>query len=169
MTVDILLSQSLMLPSSYPTANTSLSVRLCAIAVTGTEHRSSRHRLISSPFFTSQHKTSSLAATMACPAPVPARSFAVHTKFDVLVATTPNDLTCSYFLPIVSLYFWAISVTSYSQVRFHHSGRGCGPFRLTLLDTRRKERLSECRRTLDLSQDQTNVGFFFTLSIIFRR
>src|SRR3569833_49342 len=96
--VAILLSQSRMLPSSYPTANTSLSVLLCAIAVTWALHFSSRHRPSNSPFLTSQYKTSSLAATTAWPTPVPERSLEVHTMLEVLEVTRPNDLEYSNFL-----------------------------------------------------------------------
>ena len=97
-TVAILLSQRRMLPSSYPTAKKSGSALLCAIAVTGALHRSSFQRLRSSPFFISQQRTSSLAATTAWPALVPLRSLACQTMFDVAEATTPKDLACSYLL-----------------------------------------------------------------------
>jgi hypothetical protein len=46
----------------------------------------------------SQQRTSSFAATIACPAPVPVRSLDDHTRFEVDEATTPKDLPCSYFL-----------------------------------------------------------------------
>src|SRR6478736_739960 len=98
MTEEILLSHNRILPSSYPTAKTSLSDLLCAMAVTGIVHLSSLQRFVISPFLISQQRTSSFAATIACPALVPVRSFEDHTMFEVGEATTPKNLPCSYFL-----------------------------------------------------------------------
>lgn len=102
MVVEILLSQRRMLPSSYPTANISLSVLLCARAVTCALQFSSRHRDSSSPFLMSQHSTSSLAATTAWPAPVAVFWLFDQTMLDELDVIRPNDLECSYFLEVSS-------------------------------------------------------------------
>ena len=89
---------------TYPTAYTSGSAWLRSIAVTSALHLLSRHRLSSSPFFTSQHRTSSFAPTKAWPAPLPrfklprALLFCVHTTFDEAELTRPKVEDCSYFL-----------------------------------------------------------------------
>jgi hypothetical protein len=100
MIVAIFESQSRMLPSSYPTAKISLSVVLWTIAVTCDLQLLSFHRLNSSPFLISQHRTSSFAGTMALPAPV-FREVSVSADqiaFDVLELTRPKIFDCSYFL-----------------------------------------------------------------------
>ena len=87
-----------------PTAYISGSLLLCAIAVTSAWHALSLHRPNNSPFFTSQHSTSSLAPTMARPAPVDrvlgfgACSSGLQTVFEEAEVITPNVFECSYFL-----------------------------------------------------------------------
>lgn len=74
---------------------------LWAIAVTLAREFSARQRARSSPFLMSQTRTSSLAATMAWPAPValPAvRDGDDHTIFELGETTTPKDLEGSNFL-----------------------------------------------------------------------
>lgn len=110
MVVEILLSQRRMLPSSYPTANTSLSVLLWARAVTCALQFSSRHRDRSSPFLISQHMTSSLAATTAWPAPVAVLWLLVQRMLDELDVIRPNDLECSYFLRALLARYWDLVI-----------------------------------------------------------
>lgn len=98
----------------YPTANTSGSALLRTITVTSALQSLSFHRLTSSAFFTSQHKTSSTAPTMAFPAPdvrkvlvspIPSRT---HRALDEVDVMSPKVLECSYFLHILaaSLCLW---------------------------------------------------------------
>lgn len=68
------------------------------MAVTWALQSSSRQRDKSSPFFMSQHRISSFAATTACPAPVLVFSREDQTILDELDVTRPNDFECSYFL-----------------------------------------------------------------------
>lgn len=126
MTVAVLESQMRMLPSSYleeetkplsdiavwtsdsyettyPTAKISSSVLLCVIAVTCALHEVSRHLPSSSPFFTSQLRTSSLAPTKARPAPVlraapESTSSRAQIAFDDADVTSPKVFECSNFL-----------------------------------------------------------------------
>src|SRR5690242_7160637 len=102
MAVDVLASQIRMLPSAYPTAKTSGSISLLQMTVTSSVQLASRHLLNSSPFFTSQQRTSSFAAAYARPAPedlVPGcTASAAQTRFEVAVATTPKASLCSYLL-----------------------------------------------------------------------
>ena len=80
------------------------SALLFAIAVTSALQLLSFHRLRSSPFFTSQHKTSSSAPMIARPAPEErvaafcAFSSGAHTAFEEAEVTMPNVFECSYFL-----------------------------------------------------------------------
>ena len=83
------------------------SALLFAIAVTSALQLLSFHRLRSSPFFTSQHKTSSSAPTIARPAPeervaafcaFSAFSSGAHTAFEEAEVTMPKVFECSYFL-----------------------------------------------------------------------
>lgn len=87
-----------------PTAYISGSALLWAIVVTSALQSLSFHRARSSPAFTSQHKTSSSAPTMAFPAPEARRavfatlSSGAHTTLEEVEVINPNVLECSYFL-----------------------------------------------------------------------
>ena len=90
------------LEETYPTAKISSSVLLCVTTLTCALQEESRHLPRSSPFFTSQQRTSSLAPTMARPAPVwraaPACSSLAQIAFDDAEATSPNVFECSNLL-----------------------------------------------------------------------
>lgn len=113
---------------AYPTAKISSSVLLCVIAVTSALQPGSRHLLSSSPFFTSQQRTSSLAPTIARPAPVgravpKTSSSLVHTAFDEADVTRPKVWECSNFLLLsVSqasiLHYWAFLTHKYDLTIF---------------------------------------------------
>lgn len=120
-----------MAEEAYPTAKTSSSVLLCVTTVTWALHAESRHRPRSSPFFTSQQRTSSLAPTIARPAPVWRTAPAVCSSFDQMAfdeaeATSPNVFECSNFLkskirsPILPEPNWHL------QIRFHHRWKWMG-------------------------------------------
>lgn len=75
------------------------------MAVTCALQSASRHWLSSSPFLTSQQRTSSLAPTIARPAPVrravpETSSSLAQTAFDEAEATRPKVLECSNFLQL---------------------------------------------------------------------
>ncbi len=69
------------------------------MAVTSALQLLSRHLLSSSPFLTSQHKTSSIAPTYARPAPVDEEAVSdVHSTLEEAEVIAPNVCECSYFL-----------------------------------------------------------------------
>lgn len=87
----------------YPTAKISSSVWLCVTTVTCALQAESRQRPSNSPFLTSQHKTSSLAPTIARPAPVwraapRVCSSLAQIALDDAEAMSPNVSECSNFL-----------------------------------------------------------------------
>lgn len=111
-----------------PTAYMSRSVLLCTITVASAVQPRSFHRPRSSPFFTSQQRISSLAPTMARPAPVDlvptfdTCSSELQTEFEDADVMRPNVLECSYFLR--ELDQWpnpSKNKATYLQVGFHHS------------------------------------------------
>lgn len=108
-TIPVILGQRLAVHMNarwaHPTANTSRSALLWEIVVTSATQSLSLHRLKSSPFFTSQHMTSSSAPTTAFPtfdwrrAAFWKSSSGAQRTLDVEEVMRPKVLECSYFLP----------------------------------------------------------------------
>jgi len=119
--------------AAYPTAKISSSVWLWVTRVTGALQAESRQRPSNSPFLTSQHKTASLAPTIARPAPVWRPAVAICSSlaqiaFDDAEATSPNVFECSNLLHETLAIAAQSSCEWHVQIRLHHRRGWMGKF-----------------------------------------